>query len=228
MTGSTPLADLAALADAGRPFALLARDGATVEVLTGDIVDVPALADIPLTGGEGTPREVLALVPFRQIVERGFRCRDDRTPLRCLVVDEHGSVPLATAMAELPTAPIGLKDAGFDITDADYADIVRRVIADEIGRGEGANFVIRRDFTAAVDADSVTAGLTWFRALLEHERGAYWTFLIVAEGQVVVGASPEAHVSAADGVVTMNPISGTFRHPAGGATAATLSEFLSS
>ncbi|MFV0373395.1 anthranilate synthase family protein, partial [Microbacterium sp.] len=40
--------------------------------------------------------------------------------------------------------------------------------------------------------------------------------------------SPEAHVSAADGVVTMNPISGTFRHPAGGATAATLSEFLSS
>ena len=31
--------------------------------------------------------------------------------------------------------------------------IVRRVIADEIGLGEGANFVIRRDFTAGVDAD---------------------------------------------------------------------------
>ena len=67
-----------------------------------------------------------------------------------------------------------------------------------------------------------TAALTWFRALLEHERGAYWTFAIVTPGHVAVGASPEAHVSARDGVVTMNPISGTFRHPAGGATVETL------
>ena len=43
-----------------------------------------------------------------------------------------------------------------------------------------------------------------------------------------MGASPEAHVSARDGLVTMNPISGTFRHPAGGATAETLTEFLES
>ena len=102
------------------------------------------------------------------------------------------------------------------------------MIADEIGRGEGANFVIRRDFTAGVDADPTTAALTWFRALLEYERGAYWTFAIVTPGHVAVGASPEAHVSARDGVVTMNPISGTFRHPAGGATAETLTEFLES
>ncbi len=89
------------------------------------------------------------------------------------------------------------------------------MIADEIGRGEGANFVIRRDFTAGVDADAVTAALTWFRALLAHERGAYWTFAVVTPGHIAVGASPEAHVSARDGVVTMNPISGTFRHPDG-------------
>ena len=131
-------------------------------------------------------------------------------------------------LEQLPSAPIPLADAGFDIPDAEYADIVERVIADEIGRGEGANFVIRRDFTAGVDADPAVAALTWFRALLEHERGAYWTFAIVTPGHVAVGASPEAHVSAQDGLVTMNPISGTFRHPAGGATAATLTEFLRS
>jgi phenazine biosynthesis protein phzE len=56
----------------------------------------------------------------------------------------------------------------------------------------------------------------------------YWTFLVSTPGHLAVGASPEAHVSAQDGVVTMNPISGTFRHPAGGATAETLTEFLSS
>ena len=50
------------------PFAVLHREHeATLDVLVGDIVDVERLADIPLDG-----REVLALVPFRQVRERGF------------------------------------------------------------------------------------------------------------------------------------------------------------
>ncbi len=224
MTPSPSLRDLAA---SGIPFALIARDDATVELLTGEVVDVDLLADIPLTDA-GTPREVLALVPFRQVRERGFQCHDDDAPLRCLIVGARTRIPREDALEQLPTAPIALEDAGFDIADPEYAEIVERVIADEIGRGEGANFVIRRDFTAGVDADPATAALTWFRALLAQERGAFWTFAIVTPGHVAVGASPEAHVSARDGLVTMNPISGTFRHPAGGATAATLTEFLES
>ncbi|MBD8022077.1 anthranilate synthase family protein [Microbacterium gallinarum] len=227
MTGPAHLS-VRELAARGIPFALIARDGATVELLTGDVVDVALLADIPLLDATGAPREVLALVPFRQVVERGFECHDDGAPLRCLVVSERVSLLRDEVLAQLPTEAVPLEGAGFDIADEEYADIVRRVIADEIGRGEGANFVIRRDFTARVDVEPATAALTWFRALLEYERGAYWTFAVVTPGHVAVGASPEAHVSAQDGVVTMNPISGTFRHPAGGATAETLSEFLES
>src|SRR5690606_8872508 len=96
------------------------------------------------------------------------------------------------------------------------------------GRGEGARFGIRRACTASLGADGRTAAPTWFRALLEHERGAYWTFAVITPGQIAVGASPEAHVVAREGIVTMNPISGTFRHPAGGATAESLTQFLSS
>jgi len=214
--------------DPDASFVLIARDGAdTVELLTGDVVDVDLLADIPLKI-DGTAREVFSLVPYRQVRERGFVAQDDGAPLRCLVVDEHLHLPTAELLAELPTASVPLRDDGFDIADEDYAAIVQTVIADEIGRGEGANFVIRRDFTANIDVDDRTAALTWFRALLTHERGAYWTFAVFTPGHIAVGASPEAHVVAREGVVTMNPISGTFRHPAGGSTRETLVDFLSS
>ncbi|MFT4260487.1 chorismate-binding protein [Microbacterium sp.] len=220
------LAELSA--DPAASFVLIARDGAdTVELLTGEVADVDLLADIPLTV-DGAPREVFSLVPYRQVRERGFVAQDDGAPLRCIVVDEHLHLPASAVLAALPDDAVPLKDAGFDIADEEYAAIVERVIADEIGRGEGANFVIRRDFTAQIEVDDRTAALTWFRALLTHERGAYWTFAIVTPGIMAVGASPEAHVVARDGIVTMNPISGTFRHPAGGATKETLVEFLSS
>ena len=226
---------LAANPDAS--FALIARAGESgsvdsVEILTGPVQDVELLADIPLHAADGTPREVLALVPYRQVRERGFEAHDDGAPLRCLLIESRASAPVADVLASLPSEPVALTDAGFDIPDAEYAAIVRRVITDEIGRGEGANFVIRRDYTAGVDADPRLAALTWFRALLQHERGAYWTFAVITPGHVAVGASPEAHVTAVAGAagepstVTMNPISGTFRHPAGGATVETLSAFL--
>ncbi len=220
------LAELAA--DPTASFVLIARDGADeIELLTGDVVDVDLLADIPLTA-DGRAQEVFALVPYRQVRERGFVAHDDGAPLRCIVVDDHLRLPSSEVLAVLPTSPVPLIDGGFDVTDDEYARIVENVIADEIGRGEGANFVIRRDFTARIEADQRTAALTWFRALLAHERGAYWTFAVVTPDHIAVGASPEAHVVARGGVVTMNPISGTFRHPEGGATREALVEFLSS
>lgn len=215
-------------ADPTASFVLIARDGAdTVELLSGDVRDVDLLTDIPLAV-DGTPREVFAMVPYRQVRERGFVAQDDAAPLRCVVVDEHLHLPTAELLSALPSEPVALHDEGFDIADAEYAAIVENVIADEIGRGEGANFVIRRDFTANIDVDDRTAALTWFRALLTHERGAYWTFAVFTPGHIAVGASPEAHVVAQGGIVTMNPISGTFRHPAGGATKETLVDFLAS
>jgi phenazine biosynthesis protein phzE len=188
-----------------QPFAYLHRDGADhVEVLTGDVVTVATLADIPLeeTG------QTLALVPYRQITERGFDCVDDGAPLECLRVRSYEKRPLS----DFPDAPLVIKDGRFDIPDDEYGRIVDDVITNEIGRGEGANFVIHRVFTARVEGDPVAAAKAAFHRLLTGEQGAYWTFLVHTGTRTLVGATPERHVSVDDGLTMMNPISGTFRH----------------
>jgi 2-amino-4-deoxychorismate synthase len=201
------LTSLLAAAEAP-PFAVIHREHEpTLDVLIGEVVDVRLLADIPLDGAE-----VLALVPFRQVLERGFDAHDDGSPVRCLVVRECESVPLAEAIGLLPRHPVIVDDLDVDVSDDHYAATVRRVIDDEIGRGEGANFVIRREFTGSTDAAPATAVLGWMRALLEHESGAYWTFALHTPELSAAGATPERHVSSIGETVSMNPISGTFRH----------------
>ncbi len=110
MTGSAvppskELATLIELAARGIPFALIARDAATVELLTGDVVDVELLADIPLADADGAPQEVLALVPFRQVRERGFACHDDGAPLRCLIVRDRAVISRDEALARAARRP---------------------------------------------------------------------------------------------------------------------------
>lgn len=217
---------LKAIADK-EPFVLVSRDQDSVELLRGEIVDVELLKDIPLWDGDKA-KEIFAMIPYRQVVERGFDCHDDKAPLRCMIIEERIVAERQELIQALPEDKVSLENPGFDISDDEYAALVRQVIDDEIGQGEGANFVIRRDFTAQITSDPTRAALSWFRALLAHERGAYWTFLVSSEDLIAVGASPEAHVSVSDGTVTMNPISGTFRHPESGANTQNLAEFLRS
>jgi len=197
-------------------FAVLHRAGGPgVEVLVGEVVDVERLADIPLPNLQPGPAgpQVLALVPYRQVTERGFACHDDLAPLRCLVVRDREVLDLDRALTLLPTTPVGVTEGKFDVDDHAYAGVVARVINDEIGRGEGANFVIRRDYLARTSVPAPHAALRLLRRLLIGEPGAYWTFAVHAGDRTMVGASPERHVSVCGGQVLMNPISGTYRFP---------------
>lgn len=206
------------------PFALLARAGRPgVELLLGDVVDVDRLADIPLPDADSAA--TLALIPYRQLSERGFECHDDGTPLRCLRVRSRVSLSRAEVLAALG-GDVDVTPGGFDVADDEYADIVGRVIRDEIGRGAGANFVIRRDYLARLTGSVPHAALRLFGRLLTGEPGAYWTFAVHAGDVTMVGATPERHVSVDAGTVVMNPISGTYRVPAGGATTDDLLRFL--
>ncbi|MFD7688883.1 anthranilate synthase family protein [Streptomyces sp. NPDC059781] len=215
--------DLAQLPHDDRPFALLRRrtpghDHDVVELLIGPVGTRDLLADLP--------DECLAVVPFRQIRERGFDVRDDGTPLLVLTPEERYEIPLAEALDRLPAHDVRVEGGGFDVDDEEYARIVGRVLDEEIGRGEGANFVIRRTYEGEIPGFGRADALALFRRLLEGERGAYWTFVVHTGDRTLVGASPEVHVRASGGTVVMNPISGTYRYPAEGPTPEHLLEFL--
>ncbi|MET9885324.1 anthranilate synthase family protein [Streptomyces sp. NPDC006430] len=222
------------LADRPPAFALIHRPETTVtrqlDLFLGEFKESATLADIPLPdveSGAGARQDVLALVPYRQLAERGFEAPDDGTPLLAMVIEEQAQVPLATVLAEFPDAPVHLATGGdFDIDDDTYAETVRRVIADEIGTGAGANFVMKRSFVADISEFSVAAALRFFRRLLERETGAYWTFIVHTGDRTLVGASPERHVSVSGGRAVMNPISGTYRFPAEGPELSGVMDFL--
>ncbi|WP_427922991.1 anthranilate synthase family protein [Streptomyces sp. cg40] len=215
--------DLTQLLHDDRPFALLRRrtpghDENTVEVLLGPVSTHDRLADLPAEG--------LALIPYRQIRERGFDVRDDGTPLAFLTPEESYGIPLADALDQLPAHDVRVEGGRFDVDDERYGEIVGRVLREEIGRGEGANFVIRRTYEGEIPGFSRKDALALFRRLLVGERGAYWTFVVHTGERTLVGASPEVHVRMSGGTVVMNPISGTYRYPAEGPTPEHLLDFL--
>ncbi|WP_031068366.1 anthranilate synthase family protein [Streptomyces sp. NRRL WC-3742] len=200
-------------------FALLHRpqsDPGAVEVLLADPRTCATLAELPLE--EGPFGESLVLVPYRQLAERGYPAHDDGHPLVAMTVTDRQSLPLAEALTRLPDEPVKLDQGGFDLSDQEYADTVRRVLAEEIGTGQGANFVIRRTYTAWLPGYSTAAVLSFYRRLLERERGTHWTFLVHTGEHVLVGASPERHLGLRESTAVMNPISGTYCYPPGGAT----------
>jgi phenazine biosynthesis protein phzE len=213
-------------------FAVLHRPEVTggdrLDLLVGELSTPRLLADLPLPEHPTSKahHELLVVVPYRQIAERGFTCVDDGSPLLAITVTEQATVGVAEILAAIPDEPIGLVGGDFDIDDDSYADTVRRVIAEEIGTGEGANFVIKRSFVAEIADYGPRSALVFFSRLLRRERGAYWTFLVHGGGRTFVGASPERHISLREGTAVMNPISGTYRYPVSGPTLPELMDFL--
>ena len=199
-------------------WAVIRRGSAdTAALVGGDRSVVESLLDVPLETGtpeRGATLDRLLAVPFRQVRERGFEAIDDGTPLVVVTLTEEHHVPVEELLAVLPDVPVEFVDAGgFEVDDESYAKLVEQVIAEEIGRGEGANLVVARNYRATLADWGADQALTVLRRLLERERGAYWTYLFHTGDRILVGASPERHVSVTGGDVRMNPISGTYHLP---------------
>lgn len=208
-----------------------AGDRATVGIVGGRRSVVESLLDVPLEEGvpaDGHIADRLLAVPFRQVRERGFEAHDDGTPLVVVDVETELEFSVAEVIEAIDDVPVEFADrGGFETDDEEYAELVKSIIADEIGQGEGANLVIGRHYRATLADWGAAGALAVFKRLLERERGSYWTYVFFTGDRYLIGASPERHVSIHGGDVRMNPISGTFRIPAdGGDLTGRLMDFL--
>jgi len=197
-----------------------AGDRDTVGLVGGRRSVVQSLLDVPLADGvpaDGHIADRLLAIPFRQVAERGFEAHDDGTPLVVVDVDTELEFSVAEIVEAIDAVPVEFTDrGGFETGDEEYGELVKAIIEDEIGQGEGANLVIGRHYRATVADWSAATALTVFKRLLERERGAYWTYVFFTGDRYLIGASPERHVTIHGGDVRMNPISGTFRIPQSG------------
>ncbi|CCG42644.1 Anthranilate synthase, phenazine specific (Includes: Glutamine amidotransferase) [Magnetospirillum molischianum DSM 120] len=220
------------LSESPQPFALLYRaeenSGGMIDVIVGKMAEPSSLVDLPLPGPShgGPHHELLVVIPYRQIVERGFDVVDDGAPLLALEIIDQDLINLNDALNLLPNDKINITGEHFDLDDQDYTSIAKDVICKEIGSGEGSNFVIKRTFMAEIEGYTLTNALSFFRCLLNAERGAYWTFIIHTGTRTFVGASPERHISVQENLAVMNPISGTYRYPPSGPNLNEVMEFL--
>ncbi|MFF0203798.1 anthranilate synthase family protein [Streptomyces sp. NPDC005017] len=218
----------------GGPFALLHRPErgtpGHVDLLTGEFTEVATTHELPVPDfGDPDTHEVLAVLPYRVVGERGYEHHGDddaKEPLLALRVRGQEQLPVAELLDRVLAWPVSTGEGSFHPDDEAYGDLVRRVLAEEIGRGEGANFVLKRSYVTEIHDWSVRTALALWGRLLRGEPGAYWTFLIHTGTRTFIGASPERHVSLDDGVAAMNPISGTHRYPPGGPTEESVLSFL--
>ncbi|HSV66754.1 MAG TPA: anthranilate synthase family protein [Mycobacteriales bacterium] len=191
-----------------RPYCLLHRDG-TTHYASGRVRTVWWLAEVPRPAApDGLP--VLSMVPYSQLRERGFAVHDGGEPIITMATAEYREVSLDEILTGDPEPVVRLAaEPTFDVTDEQYAEWVRRIVAEEICQGEGSNFLPSRRSRLRIADFSAAVANVIFARLARSELGAYLTFCFHDGERFFIGASPERHITVERGVVTMNPICGT-------------------
>jgi 2-amino-4-deoxychorismate synthase len=190
--------------DFTKPYCLVHKDG-KAWYASGPVVRSWHLADLPRPA---TGHPVISMVPYTQLRERGYVTHDGNEPVISLVPEVYEEVDLADLVdVELPVRLAS--EPTFDPPDHVFADVLSRVVDQEIRRGEGSNFLIsRRADTDIADFGPDIANAVFGR-LTRNEIGAYLSFCFYDGERYFIGSSPERHLTYERGRVLMTPICGT-------------------
>lgn len=199
------------------PFALIKRASEDdILFLTGPIKNIDQLDEIPRKKGTSNNGketfDTLSILPFNQVKELGFVANSNNEKILCMEIKEQHYLDQNELLDILPKETTTLSDKGcFYPEDADYAKQIRTIINEEIGQGEGCNFVIPRRFSSKIAGFSPDKALSIYANILKNEYGVYWSYIYFTGDRYFIGATPERHISCHNKLVKMNPISGTFR-----------------
>jgi phenazine biosynthesis protein phzE len=153
---------------------------------------------------------VVSMVPYSQLRERGFRVHDGAEEILSLVPDAISEIELDALRGVSDDVPIRTNGQVVpESTDEEFARQVAAVIQNEICAGEGSNFLISRKHGVQLERFDASVAHTVFRRLARAEFGAYLTFCFFDGQSYFIGSSPERHITIRDGLVRMNPVSGT-------------------
>lgn len=207
---------LAGILEMAQPFCIIQKqDSEDVLILEGEALQFDRIDDIPRKNGvplPGKSYDSISMIPFSQIREKGYLARNDGEQILTLKIDRFWDLPLEELLAKLSYCDIRLENGfEYDMTTEEYEALIQRIVEDEIGNGEGANFVIPRTLSGRINDFSTEKALSIFKYLLENDYGTYWKFIFYNGTRYFVGSTPERHLFVENRKVKMNPISGTFR-----------------
>lgn len=198
------------------PYCLVQKqDSEEILVLLGQARQYEYLNDIPRKHGPAGDRrlyDTISVIPFCQMKERGFEAHDEGEKIRTIVVEKQIAILKNDLLRLLPNTRMHLAgELEYETSEAEYQEIISRIVTDEIGEGEGANFVIPRNGTGRIAGFTAASACSLFSALVREDYGTYWKFLFYDTTRFFIGSTPERHLLVETGRVKMNPISGTFR-----------------
>jgi len=210
--------------DTSRPFALFEKDG-FVTGYQGEFHALKKLDDIHMLARK-TGRDVVFVLPYCIIRERGFEAHGDE-PILAIAVETAIRIPKENLVAELADAEISLEgEITPSLSDAEYANLVRRFQRDEIEAGHASQCTLARSFCGQIKEFYLPIILSIYRKALQ-QTGQYMTVLFAnGTDQFIIGATPEKHLEVRGNETIMIPIAGTLRKEDKSTFAARLKNFL--
>ncbi len=191
------------------------QDSEEILVLSGETGQYDRLIDIPRKrgpAGDARRYDTISVIPFGQIRERGYEVHDGGEKIRTIEVVRQQTIRVEDLLCRLPEAAIRLEgEIRYENSEEEYGEIIRRIVREEIGEGEGANFVIPRNGAGRLGGFGPAMACAIFSNLVREDYGTYWKFLFYDTDRYFIGSTPERHLLVEGNRVKMNPISGTLR-----------------
>jgi phenazine biosynthesis protein phzE len=205
-----------------QPFAIVSKKE-RVTILQGEVLELESTKEIANLAAR-LKQNIFFTLPFAAIAERGFTALGDEKVLG-MIIEKSLELSLDEFKRLIPLSPLHLEEGIVsDISDEEFATLVKRIQGQEIGHGEVSQVVLSRTFTGKIADFSLSTIFAIYRALLEAP-GSYLTFAFKCRNDtkesapstksipyLLTGATPERHLSVENDRTMMIPIAGTFRH----------------